>query len=76
MARPDTASRFIAAANERVYAALLDPEALAAWVPPGDMAGSMEQFDARPGGSYRMVLTYPDASGLSLRPEGGALAGS
>lgn len=63
MPRTDTASRFIAAAPERVYAALLDPEALTAWVPPGDMTGSIEQFDARPGGSYRMVLTYPDVSG-------------
>jgi len=26
------------------------------------MIGRVEQFDARPGGSYRMVLTYPDAS--------------
>jgi uncharacterized protein YndB with AHSA1/START domain len=62
MPRTDTASRFIAAAHERVYAALLDPEALTAWVPPGDMTGSIERFDACPGGSYRMVLTYPDAS--------------
>ena len=60
MPRTDTASRLIAAAHERVYAALLDPEALAAWVPPGDMTGSIERFDARPGGSYRMVLTYPE----------------
>jgi uncharacterized protein YndB with AHSA1/START domain len=27
------------------------------------MTGRFERFDARPGGSYRMVLTYPDASG-------------
>jgi len=25
------------------------------------MTGKFERFDARPGGSYRMVLTYPDA---------------
>jgi uncharacterized protein YndB with AHSA1/START domain len=62
MPRTDTASRFIPAAPERVYAALLDPRALAAWLPPEDMTASMEQFDARPGGSYRMVLSYPDAS--------------
>src|SRR5438132_12538543 len=34
-----------------------------AWLPPGGMTGRFERFDARPGGSYRMVLTYPDASG-------------
>lgn len=27
------------------------------------MTGSVEHFDARPGGSYRMVLTYPEGSG-------------
>ena len=27
------------------------------------MTGRFERFDARPGGSYRMVLTYADASG-------------
>jgi uncharacterized protein YndB with AHSA1/START domain len=53
----------IAASPERVWAALVDPGALATWLPPGDMTGRFERFDARPGGSYRMVLTYPDASG-------------
>jgi uncharacterized protein YndB with AHSA1/START domain len=60
--RTDTASRLVAAPRERVYAALLDPTALVAWLPPGDMTGSVERFDARPGGSYRMVLTYPAGS--------------
>ena len=46
-----------------VWAALVDPEALLAWLPPGGMTGRFERFDARPGGSYRMVLTYADASG-------------
>ena len=27
------------------------------------MMGRLKRFDARPGGSYRMVLTYSDASG-------------
>ena len=47
----------------RVWAALVDPEALLAWLPPGRMTARFERFDARPGGSYRMVLTYPGASG-------------
>lgn len=58
----DTASRVIAASPERVYAALVDPDALVVWLPPGDMTGRFERFDARPGGSYRLVLTYADAS--------------
>src|SRR5512133_1478055 len=63
MPRTDSASRVIAASPERVWAALVDPGALLAWLPPGGMIGRFERFDARPGGSYRMVLTYPDASG-------------
>jgi len=63
MPRTDRASRVIAAPSERVWAALVDPRALVVWLPPGGMTGSFERFDARPGGSYRMVLTYPDASG-------------
>ncbi|MHC5558856.1 SRPBCC family protein [Kocuria sp. U4B] len=58
MARTDTASRVVAASPDQVYAALVDPDALAAWLPPEGMSGRFERFDARPGGSYRMVLTY------------------
>ncbi|MDG4766783.1 SRPBCC family protein [Solwaraspora sp. WMMD406] len=65
MARTDTASRLISAPVERVYAALVDPEALSAWLPPEGMIGRIERFDLRPGGSYRMVLTYADASSAS-----------
>jgi uncharacterized protein YndB with AHSA1/START domain len=62
MTRTDTASRVIAAPPDRVYAALVDPEALTSWLPPEGMSGRFERFDARPGGSYRLVLTYVDAS--------------
>ena len=62
MARTDTASRVIAASPDRVYASLVDPSALTAWLPPDGMSGRFERFDARPGGSYRLVLTYADAT--------------
>ncbi len=62
MGRTDTASRVIAALPGRVYAALVDAEALTAWLPPDGMSGRFEYFDARPGGSYRLFLTYADAS--------------
>lgn len=62
MPRMDRASRVIAAPLERVYAALVNREALVAWLPPDGMSGRFESFDATPGGSYRMVLTYADAS--------------
>jgi uncharacterized protein YndB with AHSA1/START domain len=47
---------------DRVYAAFVDQDALEAWLPPTGMIGRFERFDARPGGSYRMVLTYLEAS--------------
>jgi uncharacterized protein YndB with AHSA1/START domain len=62
MGRTDTASRVIAASPGRVYAALVDAAALTAWLPPDGMSGRFERFDARPGGSYRLVLTYADAT--------------
>jgi len=58
----DTGSRVIAAPPGRVFAAFVNQAALTAWLPPGDMHGRFERFDARPGGSYRMILTYTDAS--------------
>ena len=62
MARTDEASRIIAAAPDRIYEALVDPVALATWLPPGGMTGRFDWFDARPGGTYRLVLTYADGS--------------
>jgi uncharacterized protein YndB with AHSA1/START domain len=38
----------------------VDRAALEAWLPPGGMTGRFEEFDPRPGGSYRLVLTYPE----------------
>jgi uncharacterized protein YndB with AHSA1/START domain len=60
--RTDRASRVIAAPLKRVYAALVEPQALMAWLPPDGMTAKFERLDVRPGGSYRMVLTYTDAS--------------
>jgi uncharacterized protein YndB with AHSA1/START domain len=62
MPRTDTGSRVVAAPPERVYAALIDPDALKAWLPPDGMSARFDRFDARPGGSYRLILTYADAS--------------
>jgi uncharacterized protein YndB with AHSA1/START domain len=62
MPHTDTGSRVIAVPPERVYAALVDPQALTAWLPPVGMTGKFERYDPRPGGSYRMVLTYSGAS--------------
>ncbi|UKJ65026.1 SRPBCC domain-containing protein [Cellulosimicrobium cellulans] len=58
--RVDEASRLVAAAPRDVYRALVDRDALVAWLPPEGMTGRFERFDLRPGGSYRMVLAYDD----------------
>lgn len=52
----------IPASRERIYAALLDPSALEAWLPPDNMRGRVLEFDAWPGGKFRMELTYLDGS--------------
>jgi len=62
MPRTDTATTSISAPPARVYAAFVDPDALAVWLPPSGMTARFEHFDLRPGGSYRLVLTYRDAS--------------
>ena len=63
MARVDRASRVINASPARIFAALVDREALERWLPPSGMTGRFEHFDPRPGGSYRLVLSYEDAGG-------------
>ncbi|MET8629521.1 SRPBCC family protein [Kitasatospora sp. NPDC004669] len=60
MSRTDRASRVIAAPPATVYGALLDRESLEAWLPPDGMRGRVERWDPRPGGGFRMVLTYLD----------------
>lgn len=59
MGRTDRAERTVDATVDRVFAALVDPELLLAWLPPEGMTGRFEHVDIRPGGSYRLVLTYP-----------------
>lgn len=50
----------IAATPPALYRALLEQEALERWLPPDGMAGRVERFDPRPGGGFRMELTYLD----------------
>ena len=52
-------SKVIRAPRETLYQALLDPEALTEWLPPGEMTGVVHQFDGRVGGGYDLSLFYP-----------------
>ncbi|WP_136517583.1 SRPBCC family protein [Cellulomonas telluris] len=63
MSRTDEQHRVVAAPPERVFRAFVEPDALAAWLPPDGMTGVVEELDARPGGRYRIVLTYVDGGG-------------
>jgi uncharacterized protein YndB with AHSA1/START domain len=68
MSRTDSTSAVIDAPVSRVFPALVEEHALAKWLPPQGMSGKFEHFDARPGGSYRMRLTYavpPESGGKS-----------
>jgi len=55
----------IRAPRERVFAALLDPDAVARWRVPANMTSEVHEWDAREGGSVRVSLTYNerDAAG-------------
>ncbi|HET8929837.1 MAG TPA: SRPBCC family protein [Acidimicrobiales bacterium] len=63
MSRTDRCSRLIDAPADRVFAALIDRDALLSWLPPTGMTASFAHFDPRPGGSYRLVLSYDDPAG-------------
>lgn len=65
MARTDVASRSMDAPPDVVYRALVEQEALVEWLPPAGMTARFERFDLRPGGSYRLVLTYDDPATAS-----------
>jgi uncharacterized protein YndB with AHSA1/START domain len=58
-------SKFIKATPEALYRAFTDPEALAAWLAPGDMTGEVHSFDYRVGGGYQMSLYYPSSETTS-----------
>lgn len=53
------------APRARVYRALLDADAIAAWRVPTGMASHVHAFDPREGGAFRVSLTYevPTAAG-------------
>jgi uncharacterized protein YndB with AHSA1/START domain len=59
--RTDSASRIIRATPEAIYDAFIDPEAQTRWLPPEGMTGKFDMFDPRPGGQYRLTLTYSGA---------------
>lgn len=48
----------IDATPDRVYRAILDPQAVAQWMVPDDMTSQIHAFEARVGGYFRISLSY------------------
>jgi uncharacterized protein YndB with AHSA1/START domain len=61
--RVDRASRIVAAPVERVYAALVDGEAVVRWLPPDGATGAIEAFEPWAGGAFRMTLHFAASGG-------------
>lgn len=59
--RTDRVSRPVAASPDRIYAALVDPDALIQWLPPRGMRGRVLLHEPYVGGRYRIELTYEES---------------
>jgi uncharacterized protein YndB with AHSA1/START domain len=53
-----SATQLVRAPRAAVYAALVDPDAVARWRVPDDMTAEVLEWEARPGGQFRVSLTY------------------
>ncbi len=60
--RSTRVSRHVKAPRAKVYAALIDANAVARWKVPAGMTCHVHEFEGREGGTIRISLTY-DASG-------------
>jgi uncharacterized protein YndB with AHSA1/START domain len=49
--------RVLRSTPERVYRALLDPDAMSKWLPPNGFTGKIHHLEAKVGGSYKMSFT-------------------
>jgi uncharacterized protein YndB with AHSA1/START domain len=56
-------TRRIKAPRTKVYAALIDAEAIAKWKVPTGMTSHVHTFEAREGGTFRISLTYDAQTG-------------
>jgi len=49
--------RVLRTTPERLYRALLDPDAMVKWLPPNGFTGKVHHVDPRVGGTYKMSFT-------------------
>lgn len=57
MANTVRIQRIFRAPPERVYRAILDPQAIVKWNPPNGFTAKVESLDARVGGTFKMSFT-------------------
>ena len=62
--RSTRVSQYINAPRERVYRALMDPNAVAMWKVPDGMNCHIHAFEPREGGTFRISLTYRGPDGV------------
>lgn len=61
--------KVLPAPAERVFAACLDPEALAEWWGPAGFTSPRVELDVREGGPYRITMQPPEGDAFHLRGE-------
>ncbi|HEX8432183.1 MAG TPA: SRPBCC domain-containing protein, partial [Longimicrobium sp.] len=59
-------SRLIGVPRATVFQAFLDPDVLARWWGPKGFTNTFEEFDPRPGGTWRFVMHGPDGNEYAL----------
>lgn len=62
--RSTRVSQHVNAPRERVYRALIDPNAIPEWKVPDGMSCVVHSFEATEGGTFRISLTYSSPSGI------------
>jgi uncharacterized protein YndB with AHSA1/START domain len=65
--RVDRASRLVRATPEEVFGALVDREAVLRWLPLAGATATLEAFEPRPGGPFRMTLRFGGSDGSTKR---------
>ena len=56
--RVDAAEKTISASPQVIFEALTTRSAVAEWLPPLGSSGEILEFDPRPGGPFKMILTF------------------
>lgn len=62
-----TTSRVLAASREAIFAAVADQARVARWWGPQGFTNTIEEFDFRPGGTWRLIMHAPDGTNYPNR---------